>query len=169
MANGCFFFSFLKESCATGRYNLKPFERLSDSRSTCTAHHMRCHCCPRRNQHCRKSLESWLIGKTEIFRDELSSEQEHGCRSCASPGCVQLSPSFSPRAQLEQPLFFFFIYLFIFWYVWLCPSFLIFSKWQKLRAEEEQTEDLGQGVEEKKTRKKKEGGMNFFKKDHSTV
>ena len=69
---GFFFFFFLKESCATGA-------GLSDSRSTCTAHRMRSHCCPRRNQHCSKSLESWLTGKTEIFRDELSSEHEHGC------------------------------------------------------------------------------------------
>ena len=38
------------------------------------------------------------------------------------------------------------------------------------RAEEEQTEDPGQGGAEKKTRKRKEGGMKFFlKKDHSTV
>ena len=53
-------------------------------------------------------------------------------------------------------------------YIWLCPSFLFFKMGK--RAEKEQTEDLGQGVEEKKTRKRKEGGMKFlFKKDHSTV
>ena len=78
LANGWFFFVFSKKVVQLAG---KPFEGLSDSRSTCTAHLMRSPCCPRRNQHCYKSLESWLIGKTEIFRDQLSSEHEHGCQS----------------------------------------------------------------------------------------
>ena len=56
LANGFFFF-FSKESLATGTQNL----RKPDSRSICTAHRMRSHCCPGRNQHCCKSPESLLI------------------------------------------------------------------------------------------------------------
>ena len=41
-------FLFSKESYGTGAQTL----RKLDSRSTWTAHHMRSHCCPRRNQHC---------------------------------------------------------------------------------------------------------------------
>ena len=94
LANGCFFlFCFLsKRKLCNWRAN------PSKAPLTCTAHRMRPHCWPRRNQHCKKSLESLLIGKIEIFRDE----HEHGCRSSASPGCDQLSPSCSTRAAFRE-------------------------------------------------------------------
>ena len=103
-----FFFFLSKESYATGAQTL----RKPDSRSTCTSHHMRPHCWSRRNQHCKKSLESLLIGKTEIFRDE----HERGCRSSALPGCDQFSPSCSSRAAFRELKawaagFFFFLFL----------------------------------------------------------
>ena len=71
LANGCSFLFFFFERKVVQLAG-KPFEGLTVDRLA-----QRTVCAltdePRRNQHCKKSLESLLIGKTELFRDENCS------------------------------------------------------------------------------------------------
>ena len=71
LANGCsFFFFFQKKSCATGGQTL----RRPDSRSICTASRtVGSHCRTQEKPTLQESLESLLIGKNELFRDENCS------------------------------------------------------------------------------------------------
>ena len=110
----------------------KLFEGLSDSRSICAAQRMPSHCCPRRNQHSYKSLESWLIDKTEIFRDELSSDSVFAQqkRNLSKVPSI-ISGKVTAWNHLRQPLF---------WLVFvLVPSLLcnMATKLKRLRFERE--------------------------------
>ena len=109
LANVFFFFFFRKKVVQLAG---KSFEGLSDSRSTCTEHRMRSHCCPRRNQHCWKSLRKHAYWQCQNLsrRNLLSSEHEHGCRPNASPGCQISSalPQFPASSKLEQLFSYFF-------------------------------------------------------------
>ena len=109
LTNDCsFFFFFRKKSCATAG---QTFEGLTVDRLA-----QRTVCAltvePRRNQHCKKSLESLLIGKTKLFRDENCSvlststdvDQVHRLAAISSALLVP------PLLKTEKP---FFIYLFI--------------------------------------------------------
>ena len=70
--------------------------------------------CPRGNQHCQKSLENLLIGKTEIFRDENCSPQSTST-DVDQGKCIAwplrsaqpfLFPASFATSTLEQPFFF---------------------------------------------------------------
>ena len=110
LANGCSSFFLEREVVQLAG---KPCADLTVDRLAQRTVYMRSHWRTSRNQHCKKSLESLLIGKTKLFRDENCSvliEHEHGCRSSTSPGCDQLNPSCSPVAQNWAAVV---IYLFI--------------------------------------------------------
>ena len=69
MADGCSFFFFERKVVQLAG---KPFEGLTvDRLAQRTAGALTVE--PTRNQHCKNSLESLLIGKTELFRDENCS------------------------------------------------------------------------------------------------
>ena len=102
-----FFFFFLKEKLCNSRATLQ----RPVSRSTCTAHRMRSHCITQKKptlQEKSRKLAYWQ-DRTLSRRKLLVSEREHRCRSSATPGWDQLSPSCSPVAQNWAAVFFFLI------------------------------------------------------------
>ena len=108
LANGCSFFFFQLAG--------KPFEGLTVDRLA-----QRTVCAltvePRRNQHCKWSLESLLILARPIsFATKIA---QFWARAWMSIKYIvwldQLSPSCSPVAQTEQPFFHLFLFSFFFW------------------------------------------------------
>ena len=98
-------FFFSKESYATGTQTL----RKPDSRSTCTAHRLRSHCCPKKPTLLEKSRKLGYWQDRNLSRENFSAlststdvDQVH--RS-AQPF---LFPASFAISKLEQPFFFFF-------------------------------------------------------------